>query len=396
MSPIRGGPRRERWLFGTAVLLVLAFRASAPVAWSAAALANDLLLLAGSWLLARTWFADAGSAFFVATAAAAADPSVAAVPLLLWLLRGALETGSAPKLFLGLALAGGQAFANPPGTALVAPLAAALFFPAFAVVTGSSPVLPFRALEARRIALPAALGLACALGFCALSLAGARTETGYVDRWLAASLAGNPLRALDFIAGFPPRPGPSLFAGSFTAPLALAALAGLERRTLLRLLGVLPPALLLGGAAFAIAPSPPVLAGAAPLGLLGIFLAGLGLDRILSSGGTAPARAAGASAAAAAVLLAGLSFASDFSLPAADALLRASAVPESDWTAEFLAVSALWSAAAAGTLLLRAAVLRAAPLSLALLLALHSLDVLGWKHRAAWTAPSPASEARAR
>jgi len=395
MSPPSPDPRRERWLFGIAVLLTLAFRAVAPSGRSSEALANDVLLLTGSWLLARTWFASPASAFFVAVAAAGADaPAVAALPLLVWLLHGVLETGSPLKLFLALGLAGAQALAGPPGAALVCPVAAALVFPALAM-TGGYPLRErLRALDRRRLALPAVLGAACALAALALALRDARPGGSLVDRFLAASTFGNPLQHLNLVLGLTPDPDLPLFAGSFTAALALAAVAGLERPVVLRLLGAVAVSLAILGAAVAPIPSAPAAAGAAPLRLLVVFLAGSALDRLVSGGPVKPARTAGALMAASAILVAALSHAAETSLPAAESFLRACSGTDVTWTSEILAVSALGSALAGGTLLLRAAVPRAAPLAIALLLLLHPLDVLGWKFRASWLHRPPAAEAR--
>lgn len=392
MSPPSPDPRRERRLFGIAVLLTLVFRAVAPSGRSPEALAHDVLLLTGSWLLARTWFASPASAFFVAVAAAGADaPAAAALPLLVWLLHGVLETGAPLKLFLALGLAGAQALDGPPGTALVCPVAAALAFPALAW-TGGYPLRErLRALDGRRLVLPAALGTACALAALALALRDARPEGNPVERFLAASTFGNPLQHLNLVLGLTPDPGFPLFAGSFTAALALAAVLGLERRAVLRLLGAVAASLAILGAAVAPIPGAPAAAGAAPLRLLVVFLAGSALDRLLSAG---PVRTAGALMAASAVLMAALSLAAETSLPVAESFLRACSGPDVSWTAEILAVSAFWSAAAGGTLLLRTAVPRAAPLALALLLFLHPLDVLGWKFRASWLRRPPAAEAR--
>lgn len=387
MTPAPADLRRGRGLFCAALLLALVFRALAPSERPLEALAHDLLLLTGSWLLARTWFSSPASAFFVAVASMSSEgPAASALPLLLWLLLGALEKGDRTKAFLAPILAGAQALANPAGTALVAPVSAALILAALAG-QGRRP-------DWRRLALPAVLGLLAALPAFVFALRDAGPEGGFLKRFFAATTLENPSQLLNVLFGLSPHPGFPLFAGSFTAALALAAVTGMEGRALRRLLWFVPVAIALLGAAVALVPGPPLPSGTAPLRLLVVFLAGLGLDRLLAAGDPRPARIAGAVTGAAAVGVAALSFAADFSLPAVDGLLLRCAGPDLPWTAEILAVSALGAAAASATLLLRTSVPRAAPLALALLLVLHPLDVSGWKFRDARLRRPPAIEAR--
>jgi hypothetical protein len=365
MSAPSDGPRRERALFAAALALVLGFRAVTPWGRSVEAVADDLLVLVGSWLLARTWFASPASAFFVSVAAAAADaPAVAPLPLAVWLLHRGLGAGSGLPLFFGVVLAGSR---GPAGWV------AALVLPAIAAA-GAYPLGErLRAIPAHR------LGLAIALGG---GIAAILLEVQGPPRALAF---GPPEGLLNVFLGLSANPRAPLFAGSFTAALSMAAVAGLGRRAVFSTF----VAILLSLGILALAG-----AGPGPLRLLVVFLAGLGLDRLISGGEPRAARLAGVSTAAAAFLTGALSIAAETSLPATDPFLQACSGRDLPWTAEILAVTACWGAAAGGILLLRAGVPRAAPLALALLLVLHPLDVLGWKFRSSWLRRPPAEEAR--
>lgn len=298
---------------------------------------DDLVLGVGVWLLARSLFRDPRTVFFVTAAALGSTlwegqfRIFHALPLLLYLARRFLETGSPLLLFGTLTAASLQAFNGPPGLFFLTPLAAALVLRKASV----------RWTRAHAAAL--AGGFAVAVGVALL-----------IGR--RVSIPQDPIPWSQAALGFL-RLDAGLYCGVFTLGFAVL---GFDRRVFIGV-GI---ALLLGLLAATSYTLLPQLHSGAPfpvtvplLRLLLIFMAGAGFE----SGSRKTSILGGVFLVAAAALL----------------------VPST----EPLDTLALWAAIAAGVFFLLGSRPRALPLAMALILFLHPLDVFSWKFRNAWQRP---------
>ncbi len=372
-------------------------------------LLDELMLLVGSWLLARRHLRSGIAVFFAAVSAAGSslfidDPwrnvlPVRAIPLLLALLHDVLETGSRPKLFLAASLASAQALGNLPGTALVTPIAAALYFPALAWVTGFPLRERLRGLAGRRdLLLPLLGGLATALQIPTLLAVDQGGRPHEENGFLVTSTFGNPVLYLDAFLGLSPRLDASFFPGIFAAAFALAAVLEMPRPARLRLAAVLAATLAILGAVLALFPQGRTGTAGPVVRLLAAFLGGWGLDRFLAAvpTGAPTARKVGKIFLFLALVNGALSVGANQVAPAVEAFFHAFLIGgppdfapaetfQSEYMAELLGANTLAAAAAGGVLLLGWALPRGRPLALALLLVLHPLDVFSWKFRLTWT-----------
>lgn len=296
---------------------------------------NELLLLTGTWMLARRRFADPRTVFFVSAAVMGAnlwiDQSgnvalIAPLPLLLCWIHDFLERGSRLKLFLAahvlcLQLVGGYG-------ALLLALVLGIYFGAHAALFPSRWREWFSLLRPRRTDVLWAAGIAAAM---LLPLAGlgrseevvfssfGRSASGSVglDSFLTYGGMLNPVRYLDAPLGLSPSLDVGVFCG--TIPLGLAVLAVFLRpgRDVGHLLAVLLLVLLVSAgflgltAALAYAWVPKmayfrhVTLAATFVRFLLAFLAGYGFDR-LAAGRLRGDRRIAVAGGAAAVLAAGL------------------------------------------------------------------------------------------
>ena len=356
-------------------------------------LTAELLFGLGVWLLARSFFSDPRTVFFVTAAALGSslgDKSYAALPLIVFLGRHFVRTGSPAALFGTLALAVLQAWAGPPGLFFLAPIAAAILlwaggFRTVALNRSHVPAL----LAGFAAAVAVAVGIGRGAGAAPAPMSWGRAFLGFTG-------LGAPATYLDLLAGIAPRRDASLYVGYLTLAFAILGMARLDRRTAARLLGGAAALVVVLGvlAATSYILLPSLHAGrpfsvAAPIvRLFLVFLAGAGFDAA-----PVPRRATGFVAAGLLCLSLALAAASirlqvEPALPDLAAALFAPDGPDtlspifrSLVVCEFLDTSALWAAVAAGLLFLLRSRPRAAPLALALILFLHPLDIFGWKFR---------------
>jgi len=382
---------------------------------------DELILLLGVWLLARSLFADPRTWFFVSVAALgsslslgqAASPfrSFHALPLLLHFARQFRATRSPTALLAGLNLAGLQALGKPASQALLTPLAALLILSVF------RRFLEFRHGVRDPRANPRTLGIAGAVGLIswipvAATILSAPSAGGspvsgsssFPLDLLALSGLDNPGCLLDLVVGIAAVPDFTVYAGFLTLGFALYAFICAGLRPSLRLLGEgLSILLLLGlvsAIALRVAPGTsglrPGAVGAPLWRLLLAFLAGTGLQHALQHR-PAP-RAAIPLIAGGLLTLGGFLLIESAGIPSTlDLKGRAAAcfVPRSpaalspifdDRTTvrELLDTSALWALVAGGLFCLAGSGRRRLPLAIALLLLLHPLDVFGWRMRCSW------------
>jgi hypothetical protein len=400
-------------------------------------LAEDLLLLLGCWMLARRFFSSPYAAFVVGVAAVGSAfaydhawlnvHSVFALPLLVELLHGALETGSRRKLFLAGNLAAIQALGAPPGAGLAAPLAALVYFAGRAYVLREPLLERIRGLGwTRRDLLPLAGVLLTALpvlltAFWATGDLRSRSTAGGADARDILVYAGlsNLLRYADLLLGTTPSLDWSLYCGGLTVGLAIVGLLSSRREAVLRLAVALLAGLFALGlcvflftlAAPSLRPIPAPPFGTPVLRLVVVFLAGLGIQRLVEERRPEASRVAGRILFAASLLLALLSWAASMqpdSFRSALSVLVAGEPASSTATpalepgtyrdrklpsvaSDLVGMSALTAALSGGILLAWGARPRVAPLALTLLLFLHPLDVFGWKFRMSWLETFPAN-----
>jgi hypothetical protein len=394
--------------------------------------AEELLLLLGCWLLSRRYFRSPRAAFFTSVSVLGSAfwldemelnlHSISALPLLLELLHGYFDEGSRKSLLLAGNLAAVQALGGPPGSGLVTPLAAALYFAGRAIV-----------LQAPRLRTPSwqplLAGVAGAVPVLGTAFLGTGALTGTAETvgpsWsdpLVYAGLGNPLRYLDALAGVTPSLDWSVYCGALAVGMAYLAVAGMPRARLARLAVALPLALLALGTGLAfvfwccpsLRPIRAVGFGTPVLRLFLAFLAGAGFQRILEARDSAALKSAGRLLAAGALGLVALTWTAAVNPGAARDLLewmvageskeaRGSAAlqpwiyPESlrfSLVPDVLGSSALFAGMAGGLLLLLGSGGRKAPLAIALILVLHPLDAFGWKFRMSWLESFPANSAQ--
>jgi len=380
---------------------------------------DELIFLLGVWLLARRFFSDPRSAFFVTVAALGSSLWVNhpwmnfrifyALPLTIHLARRFLNTGSPWTLAAVLNLQALQALGSPPGLFFMTPVAAAL------VLAGTSLILNEPAREAwksirwsRRHSLAALAGLAAWIPVAVVAYSRAdgplRSEPGSFGG-VALAFAGldAPACLLDLVLGIAPTMDSTLFCGFFTLGFAILGFARLDPKKSLRLLGAAAAGIvllsLLAALSFRCFPSlhgaRPSAAGAPLLRLIFVFLAGAGFDAALQRR-PAPRNVAGSVAAGLLVLAVALVAVSSwvqhaqrpvhggaavFAPQRPEALSR---VFQTSVLAELLDSSALGAALAGGGLLLLHSRARTVPLAIALILFLHPLELFGWKFRITW------------
>jgi hypothetical protein len=395
---------------------------------------EELLLLAGVWLLGSKHFPSPCSRFVVSIAtlgsclwidhAALNLLAFSALPLLLYLLHEFLETKSRGPLLLAGLLTILQTLGRPPAFALLVPVAAALYWTGHSLLFGYPLRDRLRKISWGKKDLPgAAVLLLSGLAVVGGASAGtgepahaASTARNSLNAVLAGAGLQNPLGYLDFILGLSPNLDATCFCGYFTLAFAAAALlhAGMKRSLSLlgffavtmAVLGLLP--VLLAALLSLPVPSRPPTQGVPLVRMFVIFLAGFGFERMLELRAVKsriPGRVAAGMLLVSAALAALFVFnPGDDSLidHTADVLtLRTPAVAVSPFLSQsilfrdLIATSALMSGLAGGTLLLWASGWRRAPLALALLLLLHPLDVFGWKFRMTWLKSSSVSTTRA-
>jgi hypothetical protein len=416
----------EQPVFGQGSLL----EAALMLAGSAAANANflplfhlgiffdELLLLLGCWLLSRRFFPSPETAFFVSIAAVGSAfgmdhavanlRSIAALPLLLYLLHGFLDDGSRVKLFLAANLAVLPMAGSPAGTGLAAPLVSILYFAGRAFVLQEPIAARLKAIAWKRS--DGLLGLAIAGAGLPVAIAsfweGSRTAASLrlQDLPVIAGLS-NPLKYLDVLAGATPSLDWSMYCGALTLAFAVAAILRTPRGTLVRLAVAIPCALMIVAAVLVLfRPDPAPAVGLPLVRLLLVFVAGAGFQRLLSQPEPEALRRAGGILMAGSLLLALASWAAAVKPDAMRDLLRTMVTDEPDastssaalqpWLfrnrgaasipSELLGASALTAALGGALVLLRGSRPRVAPLALLLLLVLHPLDVFGWKFRMSW------------
>jgi hypothetical protein len=379
-------------------------------------LADELLFLLGVWGLARSLFQDPRAAFVVVAAAAGSGlwvdhvwsnfKSFAALPLLLHLARAYRSSGSPFLLTVALNLCGVQALGQPPGRALLCPVAALCIMVAFPRVL--DPHGP-RTVSRARIAAAAAAGVAIWIpvaltGLAGLGEAAPRTRPSFVMSVLGFFGGDNPASLLDVGLGVAPVPDFTLYCGFFTLGFAALGLARLGPRASLRGIGAAGTVVLLTGVVAAagdrlwpsVHGSRGAVAGAPLLRLFVAFLAGIGVEGLLRregfTGRALPRVAASLLLIGASLLLTSIKLryvmdleaaAARFFVPRAPAGTVSAVFRDLGTTRELFDVSGFWSILA-GVLLLAARSRRTAPLALALILCLHPADVFGWKFRMTW------------
>jgi len=376
---------------------------------------EELVLLAGTWLLARRLFRSPLAAFLVSVAVAGsalwADDlwlnarSIFAVPLIVCLLEEFLETGSRRRLVLAACVAAAQALGLPPGMVPVPFVAVASWFAAKTLLFGYPFGGRLKSLGwSARDLLPAAVMIVLAVSLATLRGAapGPATAAAPADILAYAGLR-HPGRYLDVLVGATPGTEITSFCGYLTIGFAVLGVTLLPRATALRLLGALLGSLLVLGlllfALYALVPglrpSRPLPFGGPWVRLFVAFLAGYGLDRLAARAPEARAPLV-RTALGLLVAAAGLAWLSGALIlqnrGPEDALLAlegASPETQSPWFSDIgllsdaLGASSLFAAFAGGTLLL-ATRHRTFPFACALVLFLHPLDVFAWKSRMTW------------
>ncbi len=296
---------------------------------------SELLLLSGTWMLARRHFADPRTVFFVCAAVLGGSlwidqagnvAFVVSLPLLICWIRDFLEKASRLKLCLAahlLCLLLTQGYAG-----LLSALVLAIYFAMDALLFPRRWKAWLRGIRPRWTDLAWAGAIASAL---ALPLAGVRRSDETIFASAGRSAGGsvgldsfltyggqlNPLRYLDALAGLSPSIDVTVFCGTMTAGLALLALILRPGREVLHLLAVGILVLLFSTgflglvAALAYAGFPPmsyfrhVTLGATFVRFLLAFAAGYGFERLIV-GRLRGDRRVAAFGVAAAVLASGL------------------------------------------------------------------------------------------
>jgi hypothetical protein len=357
-------------------------------------LGGELLFGLGVWLLARGFFSDPRTVFFVTAAALGSslgDKVYAALPLLVFLGRRFVQTGSAAALFGTLALAALHAWAAPHGLFFLAPIAAAILLWSAG----------HRKVPLTRSHIPALIGGFALAVAVAVRIGRGAGEAPEPMSWGRAFLAfvglDAPAGFLDLFIGIAPRRDASCYVGYLTLAFAIVGLARLDRRMEVRSLAVGATLFLglglLAATSYVLLPSlhsgRPISVVAPLLKLFLAFLAGAGLEN--ASRKATAAVATGLICLAIALSAASLRLQVEPRIPDRAAALFAPGAPEvlspifqSSTVCEFLDTSALWAAVAAGLLFLLRSRPRAMPLAMALLLFLHPLDVFSWKFRTTW------------
>lgn len=384
---------------------------------------EELLLLAGVWLLAGKFVRTAAARFIVAVAALGSSLWIdhaavnllafSSLPLVLYLLHEAFETKSRATLFLAALLMVLQTMGRPPAFAFLLPGAIALYGVGAAVLFGV-PVwerlreFPWGPKDAAAYLLLLLVVLAMVVG------AYGETDGGGAPMsLLAASGLRNPLEYLDGLLGLSPSLDATVFCGYFTLAFALLAMIHAGAKASARFAAFLLASLLTLGlltvlsAALLPIPSPsrPPAPGMPLVRLVLIFLAGVGFER-LRERAVAAGRVAGGLLLAAAALC-GLTLAATMSVDVAGPVSRiltlrlpeaavSPFVSQSVLFQELAGMSALMAGLAGGALLLWSSGGRRAPFAIALVLLLHPLDVFSWKFRTTWmkTAALSAEQAR--
>ncbi len=385
-------------------------------------LVDELLLLVGIWLLARSLFADVRTTFLVAVATIGSSlwvdqvwsnfRSFHALPLLLWLARTYRGTGSPFLLAAALNLAGLQAMGKPPGQALLAPLAALLAMRLFREFLEPVNVIVD---HRRRGALAAGVASWIPAVFLAMGSSGPTPPPRpFLQSLLDFSSLNNPGTFLDVALGLAPAPDFTLYCGFFTLGFAILAVARSTPRVSLRVAGAIAVLVLVLGLASATVDrllpsihSTRGAAGAPLLRLILILLAGLGFEQALRRpavpGRAVPCVAWGLVLFGATLILASILLRyADFQEGAAR--LFVPRAPEGTLSPHFrnrplvrelLDTAALWAMIAGGVMLLARPGARTAPLAIALILFLHPFDVFGWKFRMTWLRTKSQTEVRA-
>ncbi len=394
---------------------------------------QELLFAVGVWMLARRFFPSPQAVFFVSVAALGSClwtdhawanlHACAALPLLLSLVHEHLDSGRRGPLLLALNLALLQTMGNAASTALLAPLAAGLYFGARRLVVGRGAETPgSEGPWTRREGLLALLSFVLLGAVVATRLWGAAgvvragdAPGSFLDDLLASLGLLNPAHYLDFFLGLSTSLDFTLYAGMFTVVFALLGLAAFPPRTARRIVAAGAAAFVLFGASLAVlhalAPAtrpPHLIAASAPfVRLFVVFLSGAGFQALQDRRG--PGRRAFAIAASSLLLLSGAlalqsgaavarsTFAS-FSTE----MFKGSAPPGSIppgldsnvLFSELTGASSLAALLSGGVLLLCAAGPRTIPLALGLTLFLHPLDVFGWKFRMCWIKTQPLTAAQ--
>lgn len=371
-------------------------------------LAEDLLLLLGTWLLSGSLFRSAYTRFFLSAAVLGStlwmDPAArcfTVLPLVLAFARRFLETGARSWAAAAGLLAVVPLPGQPPSVALLVPLAAALCWIGAALLWGDPLLAKWRGLRWSGIdsLLAAAVVLAGAVGAVVRGpVSDGPSGTPTFQAWLVASGFRDPFQYLDFAVGLSPGLGATVFCGMFTAAFALCALADAGGRRCLLLLAFLAVSLALIGLAALSFPSAPPAAGVAFVRLVVIALAGLGFERRLHPRESGPNRvgAAGVFLLVVAAVSAGLSLVPGdlYGIPETVCrLLTPGSTVEPRWPEQtrLLGASALMAGAAGAVLILRRIGGRRSALALALLLVLHPLDTFGWRFRHEWARSSRAT-----
>jgi hypothetical protein len=389
--------------------------------------AEELLLLIGTWLLARRFFPSPATAFFVGVSALGSAfcfdqagvnlQAIHGLPLELALLHGFLDTGSRRRLLLAGSLGCLQALGSPPGLMLLSPLVVLLYFGGRRLILGERVLDRIRELGWRKTDALVGLGLA-ALGVLVAGTLGswggapARSEGGALSDLLSFAGLSNPLRYAEFWIGVNPSLDWSVYSGAFSAAFALIGILTFSRSTVLRLIVLVPLGLLALGAvlllfqscfpALRTEPAPPV--GTPLVRMLVIFIAGAGFQEALDKRPRRPLVLAGTLLMGAFALLLVLTAGFALQIPSLEESLRvlvagepaastASSFFEYSLTMErtgtsspsgLVGATAMSMVLAAGVLFLWASRPRALPLALGLVFLLHPLDVFGWKFRHSW------------
>lgn len=364
-------------------------------------LLQEIFFAAGIWLLARRWFRNPWTVFFVAATAALSQlwidqpiPFTTVLPIPLLLLWGHefLETGKRSRLLLSAILLSITACGTY--NVLMVAICVAAYFAAHAFLFRKSGSLGWRRTDPLWLAgIVAVLRLPWLVHERSSELVGysaGRDAGGSVllDDFLTYGGFLNPLRFLDLAAGASPGLDAGVFAGAATVVLAVAAVGLRPRKSLLPIIVAFLFALVfsmgyLGAVAFfsyAWVPKLTLLrhvswAGAVAKLLL-VFLAGHGLEAVRRRG----PRGAAWGALSVAALLGALAC-----LPA-EKVLRvletgrrgysiAGELAEGPWTPVFLGSSAAVLAVVGG-ILFRG---RPGPRGVALLVALQVVHLAGWR-----------------
>lgn len=368
---------------------------------------DEAVFLLGIWLLGRLHFSSAGTLFFLAVAASGsclwADQAAVnfrplqSLPLALALLETARRNGQRVRFWLAtnlLILAGASL---PPSMALL-PAVAACIHLGFLARPRSTPPGP----KSAGSAAVAAASLLPLLAWIVLRLGGGASHSlSPSERLMGALSLEHPLRLADLLLGLCPSLDYTLYCGLFTAAFALVGFLSLSPDGKRRTLGAGLAMMLLGAAAFWVSslvlgdpfgPRPvPVLLPIVRLGL--VFLAARGFERSRAASAR-PVLAWSAVGLGVVFLLCGVlswSLALTQSSWPMEAWLasppRIAAFPDlldPSFASELLGAASFQALLATLLVGLLAGNRRLAVVALPAILAVHGMDVFGWKFRMTW------------